>query len=219
MISSRTKCISRRTPAGTACPTVSATQMRRAPHRIALAYSARMVSGRARVVSSVTNITGRPCETANVTAASLAFSIFSSVQSSAYCRIGEEPMKVAASIGIPTFWETSTIGSMSPTTVRAAQLGAMASRASRISVASVWTWSRTRGPAPGNPMSAAAMPRSAMRCRSRSFCSSDGSRAIASASAPWRSVPNEMQLTVTPSRPTSAARPRVNPIAAAFAAP
>src|SRR5438132_8672050 len=72
-------------------------------------------------------MTGRPCLTAYVTASSLAVRMRSRVQSSAYCRIGEEPMKVAASIGIPTSSATRTIGSTSAITVRAAQLGKMRS--------------------------------------------------------------------------------------------
>jgi hypothetical protein len=77
----RTSC---RTPLGVACPTVSARQMRRAPARMAAPYSAFSVSGRARVVSSVTYMTGSPSETAKETASSEARSIRSIVQSSAY---------------------------------------------------------------------------------------------------------------------------------------
>src|ERR1041385_4091764 len=73
----------------------------------------------------------------------------SRVQSSAYCRIGDEPMKVAASMVMPTSWDTRTIGSISAITVRAAQFGAMGSWALRISVARARTCSTTRGPAPG----------------------------------------------------------------------
>ena len=120
-------------------------------------------------------MTGRPCETANVTASSDAFCMRSSVQSSAYWRIGEEPMNVAASILIPISSETRTIGSMSATTVRAAQLGAIGSLWSRISRASARTCSTTRGPAPGNPMSAATIPKSAIRCSSRFLTSREGS--------------------------------------------
>src|SRR5881397_3009400 len=46
----------------------------------------------------------------------------SNVQSSVYCRIGEEPMNVAASILIPTSSETRTIGSISAMTIRDNQL-------------------------------------------------------------------------------------------------
>src|SRR5881227_1925030 len=55
------------------------------------------------------------------------------IQSSAYCRMGDDPMNVAASIVIPTSSATRTIGSTSAITVRAAQFGAMGSLASRIS--------------------------------------------------------------------------------------
>src|SRR5438270_147710 len=46
----------------------------------------------------------------------------STVQSSVYCRIGEEPMNVAASILIPTSFATRTIGSISAMTVRGAHI-------------------------------------------------------------------------------------------------
>ena len=52
------------TPSGVAWPTVSAMQIRPAPQSIAVRYSALSVSGRARVVSSVTYMTGSPCCTA-----------------------------------------------------------------------------------------------------------------------------------------------------------
>ena len=60
---------------------------------------ARSVSGCARVVSSVTYITRRPSRTANVIASSVLRSSQSSVQPSAYWRIGELPMKQQHSIG------------------------------------------------------------------------------------------------------------------------
>src|SRR3989442_960158 len=164
------------TPSGVACPTVSAKQIRIAPQSIAAPYNAFRASGFARVVSSVTYMTGRPCLTAYVTASSVDARMRSRVQSSAYCRIGDEPMNVAASMGMPTSWETRTIGSTSAITVRAAQFGKMGSLWSRISWASARTCSTTRGPAPGNPRSAATIPRSAMRCSSRRLTSSEGSR-------------------------------------------
>ena len=70
-------------PTGVACPTVSATQTRFAPARIAVEYSSRSVSGSARVVSSVTYITGTPSRTAKPTASSVRFRSWSIVQSSA----------------------------------------------------------------------------------------------------------------------------------------
>src|SRR5690348_7114068 len=175
MISSRTKRTRARTPSGVACPTVSARHTRRAPHRIALPYNARNVSGAARVVSSVTNITGSPSRTTNVTASSLARSIRSSVQSSAYCRMGDDPMNVAASMGIPAACEMRAIGSTSLTTVRAAQLASSGSFADAISVASASVSARVLGPAPGSPMSADAMPSSTMRCSSACLSSMAGS--------------------------------------------
>ena len=65
---SRTTSSAKRTrlaaPVGVAWPTVSHRHRRRAPHAIAVRKSRRSVSGRARTVSSVTYITGSPCETA-----------------------------------------------------------------------------------------------------------------------------------------------------------
>src|SRR2546422_4597122 len=59
--------------------------------------------------------------------------------------MGEEPMNVAASIGMPTSSATRTTGSMSAITVRAAQFGKIGSLWSRISRASTRTCSTTRG--------------------------------------------------------------------------
>jgi hypothetical protein len=84
-------------------------------------------------------------------------------------------MKVAASITTPVFCTASTIGSMSERTVRAAQLGRIPRRASAISRASASTSCTARGPAPGRPMSAAAIPSSSIRCRSSIFCPIGGS--------------------------------------------
>ena len=75
----------------------------------------------------MTYITGSPSSTANSTASRVSLSMRSSVQPSAYWRIGEEPMKQAASMAMPVRCEISTIGWMSATTVRAAQLGAIVS--------------------------------------------------------------------------------------------
>ena len=70
----RRTCTTAAAPAGVAWPTVSAMQTRVAPARIAVVYSARSVSGSARVVSSVTYITGSPSPTANAIASSVSFS-------------------------------------------------------------------------------------------------------------------------------------------------
>ena len=86
------------------------------------------MAGCARTVSSVTYITGRPWPTAKETASSVCRSIVSSVQFSAYWRIGEEPMNVHTSIGMPAFCETSITGVMSCSRVRAAQFGWILSR-------------------------------------------------------------------------------------------
>ncbi len=100
-------------PAGVAWPTVSAMHTRDAPARIAVEYSARSESGSARVVSSVTYITVSPCLTAKLTASSVSRWSLSSVQSSAYCRIGLDPMNVEASIVRPVRCEISAMGAMS----------------------------------------------------------------------------------------------------------
>jgi DNA-binding PucR family transcriptional regulator len=50
--------------------------------------------------------------------------------------MGELPMKVHASIGMPTFWLTSAMGRTSATTVRAAQFAWIESPESTISFAS-----------------------------------------------------------------------------------
>jgi hypothetical protein len=152
-------------PTGVAWPTVSATQMRLAPAEIAHEYSARSVSGLARVVSSVTYITSSPSLTANVMASSVVLSRKSSVQPSVNWRIGDEPMKVAHSIGTPVRCAISATGRMSLMCVRAAQLAFTASRAELISRASRSTSQATWGPAPGRPMSAVSMPSASIRWR------------------------------------------------------
>ena len=112
----------RNAPFGVAWPTVSATHTRDAPARIAVVNSARSESGSARVVSSVTYMTERPCFTANDTASSVHFFRKSRPQPSAYWRIGLEPMKAQHSIGTPVRSTISAIGLISATIVRAAQL-------------------------------------------------------------------------------------------------
>ena len=163
-----------RTPLGVAWPTVSQTQTRLAPARIAVVYIPRMWSGCARLVSSVTYMTGRPSLTASATASSERRSMRSKSQSSAYWRIGDEPMKQDTSIGIPTFWEISMIGMMSAATVRAAQFGRIFILPRTISCARRVTVSTTCGPAPGSPMSAESIPSASMRWRMRIFWSIDG---------------------------------------------
>jgi hypothetical protein len=132
-------------------------------------------SGLERVESSVTNITESPSRTAKVTASSDTFRIRSSVHPSAYCRTGELPMKVHASMGIPTACEISTMGRTSATTVRAAQLAEMDSPESWISLARAVTSATARGPAPGRPISAVSIPSSSIRFSSRSFSPMGGS--------------------------------------------
>ncbi len=176
-----------RTPDGVAWPTVSHRQSRRAPHSIAVRKSRRSVAGCARIVSSVTYITSSPFEAANVTASRVCCSIISSVQFSAYWRIGDEPMNVHTSIGRPTFCDTSTMGSMSRTIVRAAQLALMRSFEPTISCASRVTSRTTCGPAPGSPMSAVSMPSRSMRWSNSIFSSMLGVRTDGDCS-PSRSV-------------------------------
>src|SRR6267142_2656067 len=92
---------------------------------MAVVYRARIVSGFALLVSSVTYMTGMPCPTAKETASSVIFRSLSSVQSSAKNRTDDEPMKVQASMGMPARCEISMMGTMSFRRVRAAQLGRM----------------------------------------------------------------------------------------------
>ena len=134
------------------------------------------MSGWARVVSSVTYITRRPSCTANVIASSVLRSSHSSVQPSAYWRIGELPMNRQASIGTPVRCWISAIGRMSSTWVRAAQLAATDSRWLPISRARRSASRATSAPAPGRPMSAVWMPSVSMRWRMRSLSSIDGVR-------------------------------------------
>jgi hypothetical protein len=110
---SLTKRISVRTPQGVAWPTVSHTQTLPAPAWMAAVYIFSTSSGLARVVSSVTYITGSPSETANSTAFADCRTIQSRSHSSANWRMGDDPMKVQASMGMPTRWEISAMGRMS----------------------------------------------------------------------------------------------------------
>jgi hypothetical protein len=121
-------------------------------------------------------MTGSPCETAWVTASSVWRSMTSTVQFSAYWRIGEEPMKVQTSIGTPVCWEISMIGVMSAASVRAAQFARIFSRELAISWANRVTSLTTWGPAPGNPMSAVSIRNRSMRWRMRIFSSIEGLR-------------------------------------------
>ena len=89
--------------------------------------------------------------TAKVTASSDTRTILSRVQSSAYCRMLDEPMKVAASIGTPTSSDTRTIGSTSAMTVRAAQFMLMGSFWSTISRARAPDLGHGAGAGAGQP--------------------------------------------------------------------
>ena len=103
---------------------------------MAVVNSRRSDSGSARVVSSVTYITDKPCFTAKLTASADSRSSLSRVQSSAYWRIGLDPMNVQHSMARPVRCEISTTGVISAMSVRAAQLAATFSFASTISRAS-----------------------------------------------------------------------------------
>jgi hypothetical protein len=109
------------------------------------------------------------------------------VQSSAYSRIGLEPMKQQHSIGTPVRCWISAIGCTSATTVRAAQFALMRSLAVPISRARRSTSRTTCGPAPGRPMSAVSTPMPLRRWRISSFCSIEGARTDGDCS-PSRSV-------------------------------
>ena len=94
-------------------------------------------------------------------------------QSSANCRIGDEPMNAHTSTGTPVACTTSTIGAMSETSVRQATFAPIESPF--VSRTSVRMCSRARAPAPGRPTSAVSIPRSSIKWRSRTFSSSVGS--------------------------------------------
>ena len=162
------------TPFGVAWPQVSHTHTRLAPASIAVAYSARTCSGVARVVSSVTNMHGNPFLVAKDTASFTRPSIFWKSQSSAYWRIGDEPMKAHTSIGTPVRWTMSTTGSMSLTTVRQATFGRILSF--NISFERRSMCSRARGPAPGRPTLAVWMPSLSIRWMRATLSSRSGSR-------------------------------------------
>jgi hypothetical protein len=68
-------------------------------------------------------MTGMPSRTPKRTAFTDCSMIQSMSHSSANCRMGDEPMKRSASIGMPTRWEISTIGRTSFSCVRPAALG------------------------------------------------------------------------------------------------
>ena len=126
-------------------------------------------------MSSVTKVTGSPSLTAKSMALMERSMMSSGDQSSASWRIGELPMKVITSTGMPAFWLISTIGAMSLTSVRPAQVGTMSIPCSAISLTSVSTSSNARGPAPGRPTSVLSTPSSSRRCRIASLSPMPGS--------------------------------------------
>ena len=163
-------------PMGVACPAVSQMQMARAPQSIAVAYRRFTVSGSQRLVSSVTNITSSPSDTAYFTAFSVVCKRKSSDHPSVKRRIGLEPIKVAASMGSPVVCTISAIGRMSFSWVRAAQLARIFIFCATISRASAVTASTARAPAPGSPRSRESIPSASMRWRISIFSGIDGSR-------------------------------------------
>ncbi len=88
----RVNCIRLRTPSGVAWPTVSERQRREAPWSMAVRKSVESTSGRERVVSSVTYATGRPALTPTSMASALRFAMRFTSHSSAYWRMGLDPM-------------------------------------------------------------------------------------------------------------------------------
>lgn len=168
--------MSLRTPVGVTWPHVSQTQRRFAPASIAAPYSARSVSGCARVVSSVTNMTGSPSSVANFTASAASPTIFSSSQFSVKKRIGLEPMNAQTSSGAPISWLISAAGSMSLMTVRHATFGVILIDVIARAISRMW--SRARSPAPGRPMFAVSIPSSSIRPTSFSLVSRSGSIAL-----------------------------------------
>ncbi len=100
--------------------------MRAAPRSTASENKARSVSGLARVLSSVTKVTGRSAWRAASIALFERESKNSKSQSSATARIGLEPMNSEASIAIPARCDTSAIAATSEAMVRPAHTGRIA---------------------------------------------------------------------------------------------
>ena len=176
-------------PAGVAWPTVSAMQTRCAPARIAVEYSWRSVSGSARVVSSVTYMTGSPSPTANVIASSVsreqlverpAFGVLPQrARADERAALDRHRRRAARS-------RRSAVMSAITRPRRAVGLDrAAARRRSRAPAAR--RRATTCGPAPGRPMSAVSIPSRSIRWRICSFSSIVGHRTDGDCS-PSRSV-------------------------------
>ena len=167
---------------------VSATQTRDGAGADRRRIQRRSVSGSARVVSSVTYITGRPSPTANAIASSVSCSSWSMVHPSAYCRSGLDPMKAQHSIGMPARCEISRDRAMSAIdgpggAVRLDRQPRRRDLARQpLDVADDVRRRRRAG-----RCSAVSMPRRSMRCRIRTFCSIVGQRTEGDCS-PSRSV-------------------------------
>ena len=159
-------------------------------------------------MSSVTYITGSPSRTANPTASRVKRRMWSRSHSSAYWRIGLEPMKTQASIRAPVFCDTSTIGWMSTIMVRAAQFGWMRRPWSTISRQRRRTASCWRLPAPGRPTFAVSMPSRSIRCRSSTLSSTGGS-VTEGLCRPSRSVSSS---SITPRGHSARCGPSVRPV-------
>ena len=131
--------------------------MRAAPAPMATSYSFTSVAGSARVVSSVTNITGRPALVSAATDSSTLRNIVSSDQSSAKRRIGDEPMNAHASMATPDSCAAWIALFTSAGCVRSAMFG-FSVLSFVVSLASATISLRARSDAPGSPMSALSMP-------------------------------------------------------------
>ena len=159
-----------RRPSGVAWPTVSQTQRRCAPRSIARREQRRSVSGRARVVSSVTYITGRPCldrEGRSPRRCSLQHESQRPVLGVLADRRGaDEAQHLDRDAGL--LRDVDDRLDVVRSCVRAAQLACTCSFGARRSPAPAARRPRTTcGPAPGRPMSAVSMPSASIRCRMR----------------------------------------------------
>ncbi len=135
---------------------MSDAQIRLAPAPMAVSYSVTSVSGSARVVSSVTNMTGRPFFTARLTDSSTCLRITSTDQLSTTRRIELDPMNAHVSIATPDSTAARIAPWISVGCVRTATFGVILSFA--VSFASATTVASACGDAPGSPMSALEIP-------------------------------------------------------------
>src|SRR5512133_229355 len=133
-------------------------------------------SGRARVLSSVTIITGTSWRRQKATALRAVSTRKARSQPSTSMRMGLEPRNAPASRGNPTRCWISATWTRSASMVRTATLGWRGRRWSRISTMSARTAARALGPAPGMPRSTASTPRLARRWMRSRLSAMSGSR-------------------------------------------